>query len=150
MGRKLKLLNEKVKDTILEYIANGNYIKTACMAAGIRESTYYNWLHRAENPVGDDEDVVYKELLEGLKKAEAQNIANTMERIEDAGKKPQYWMAGAWKLERKYPGEFGKRMELEIGPSKVLIAIQEQALKALETPKEIGTQALIAAVDDDA
>jgi len=148
MGRRTKLLNKDIKDIIIKYISNGNYIKTACMAAGIDEATYYSWIHKAESATGSDG--IYVEFLNELKKAEAQNIANTMARIEDAGKKPQYWMAGAWKLERKYPGEFGKRMELEIGPSKVLIAIQEQALKALETksPKEIGTKSVSIAVNE--
>ena len=42
------------------------------------------------------------------------------------------WMASAWLMERKYPADFGKRMELEVGPSKVLIALQEQAQRLMQ------------------
>lgn len=150
MGRRTKLLNKDVKDTILKYIRNGNYIKTACMASGISEATYYSWVQKAEHP-NDNGNSVYAEFLKDLKKVEAENIAHNVENIQGASDNDhRNWMASAWLMERKYPAEFGKRLELGVGPSKVLLAIQEQALKVLEgKPQEqIGTSTLLTSGDE--
>jgi hypothetical protein len=146
MGRKPKLLNTNTRNIILDYISKGNYIKTACMAAGISEHTFYNWEERAEqyNPDnGTGEDYLYFQFFQEVKRAEAQNIARNLQNIQsyaDSGKQAN-WQASAWILERKYPAEFGKRMELEVGPSKVLLALQDQArrlteVKSLPTPQD--------------
>jgi len=125
MGRRT-LLNQARKDIIIKYISNGNYLKTACMAAGISEQTFYNWLHRAEVG-GDNGNKIYVEFFEELKRAEAKSIAKNVETIQKASKNVNQWSAAAWLLERKYPADFGRRVELEVGPSKVLLALQEQA-----------------------
>ena len=128
-GRKTKLVNDDVKKTILEHISKGNYIQTACIAAGIHINTYLNWVRLGEeyeqNPNnGNEYKKIYYEFCEGLKKAEAQALAETIGRIDEAGKKPQNWMANAWKAERKYKDLWG-RQETPIVESKVLIAIQD-------------------------
>jgi len=144
MGRKSKILDENTRGTIVKYIKNGNYIKTACLAAGISERAYYDWVARGENPKGG-EDEIYVQFLQELKKAEAENITKNIQNIQDAGNRPQTWMASAWLLERKYPADFGRRIELEVGPSKVLLALQEQAQRALngESREKIESQAMI-------
>jgi len=142
MGRNT-LLTEDTKNIILDYISKGNYIKTACLAAGVSEATFYSWVQRAENPANGNK--IYLEFLEELKKARQKNISQRVAKIQDAGEKPQNWMANAWLLERMIPGEYGRRIELEVGPSKVLMALQEQAQKALtqDTQREITTQPVI-------
>ena len=132
LGQPTKLLKKDVKDTIISFIRNGNYIKTACMAAGISNATFHNWVNRAGNyhpDNGDEQDKIYFDFLEELKMAEAENIARNVQNIQSYGdsSKQSNWTASAWLLERKYPSEFGRRMELEVGPSKVLIALQERA-----------------------
>ena len=141
MGRRL-LLDDTTERVILDHSRNGNYIKTACLAAGVGESTFYSWVHKAESGEGNG-NKVYIEFLEEVKRAEAENIAKNVKIIQKAGTKayPNAWTASAWLLERKYPSEYGRRMELEVGPSKVLIALQEQAqrlttLKVIESPRE--------------
>ena len=144
MGRISFINNKVIRDTIIKYISNGNYIKTACLAAGVDDATYYTWIHRAEHANGDPSDKIYIDFLGELKKAEAKAQVETIARINEAGKMPQNWQANAWRAERKNPELWGRRDVLEIGPSKVLIALQEQAQKALSQ----GSQAFIAAVDD--
>ena len=134
MGRHT-LLDDNTKNIILEYISKGNYVRTACLAAGIGESTYYSWLQKAEHP-GDNGNELQVELLEELKKARQQNITERVRRIQEAGEKPQNWPANAWLLERMEPSEYGRRMELEVGPSKVLLALQER-MAALREVKQI-------------
>jgi hypothetical protein len=108
------------------------------MAAGITEACYYNWLHKAENASGNG-DEVYIEFFEEVKRARQQNISERVRKIQEAGEKPQNWTANAWLLERMEPSEYGRRMELEVGPSKVLIALREEGRKLLESDvKELG------------
>ena len=135
MGRKSKLLDPQVRETILEYIRKGNYIKTACMAAGVSERTYYDWVAEAERGGGNGHSEIYSQFLLDLKKARADNIAFHVANIHTASLKNNQWTASAWLLERMNPAEYGKRLELEVGPSKVLIALQEQARKSLQRPE---------------
>jgi hypothetical protein len=44
-GRPSKLLQAGVAERILKDVRDGAYIKTACVAAGITEPTFYNWLN---------------------------------------------------------------------------------------------------------
>jgi len=138
MGRKTLLLDDNVRNTILDLIGKGNYIKTACMAAGVSEHVYYDWVNRAEHPDGNGNEV-YVQFLQELKKARQQNITQRVAKIQEAGEKPQNWPANAWLLERMEPGEYGRRMELEVGPSRVLLALQENARKALTAPILVDT-----------
>ena len=133
-GQPTKLLNPDIKNTILDLIRKGNYVKTACIAAGVSERVFYEWQKRAEagGETGGGDDNVYVQFFRELKNARQANIAERVAKIQQAGEKEQNWTANAWLLERMEPGEYGKRMELEVGPSKVLVAIQEQAQRALE------------------
>ena len=131
MGRRTKLLNKDIYNNIIKLIKNGNYIKTACIANGITYSTYNNWEHWAndysmDSSNGNEGKKIYFDFFEELKRAEAENIARNVENIQQASEKNNQWPASAWLLERKYPADFGKRMELEVGPSKVLLALQDR------------------------
>jgi len=79
---------------------------------------------------GDCEQI-YVDFFNEVKKAEAENIASRVQKIQEAGEKTQNWMANAWLLERKYPHMFGKRDVVELHESKVLIALRNrfQALR---------------------
>ena len=125
MGRKSKLLNKDIYNTVIKYISNGTPIKYACVAAGIPEQRYYDWMNKADNP--GDEYNIYRKFREDIKIAEAENIVHNVDNIQSASDNDsRNWPASAWLLERKYPAEFGKRMELEVGPSKVLLALQDK------------------------
>ena len=138
MGNRTKLLKPHVRQTILDYIAKGNYISTACKAAGVCPETYCNWQNKAEAATSSDD--IYYQFFQELKTAEAQNIAHNIENIQTASDKDaRNWTASAWLLERKYPAEYGKRLELEVGPSKVLLALQQQAKLEYVTTEEIDT-----------
>ena len=71
MGRKSKLLDPQIRGTILEYIGNGNYIKTACLAAGISEHAFYDFVAVAERGGGNGDKEVYTQFLQELKSARA-------------------------------------------------------------------------------
>jgi len=37
------IISDTIKETIIKYISDGNYISVACQAAGIPQRTYHNW-----------------------------------------------------------------------------------------------------------
>ena len=139
MSRKTLLLNKNIYNTIIDYISKGNYIKTACLAAGIDEHTFYNWQHKAEayDPDnGTSQDKIYFTFFQSLKKAREENVVANVQNIQDASKKNNQWMASAWLLERTRPDDYAKREPAIQIESKVLIALQDR-FQALRDPKVI-------------
>lgn len=45
-GRPTKLLDDAMRETVLEAIRHGATIEAACTAAGITSATYRNWMSR--------------------------------------------------------------------------------------------------------
>lgn len=141
-GQPTKLLKPGVKERVLEYISKGNYIQTACLAAGIHPGTFGNWVRWAEEYElspgnGNESKKIFFEFFTELKNAEAKAEAAILARIDEAGKYPQYWASNAFRLERKSPERWGRRDVLEVGPSKVLIQLQEQMRELKYSPKLI-------------
>jgi transposase len=99
--RKTKLTKEMI-DKIATFIANGNYVETACKALGIGQSTYYEWMKK-----GREGKKPYAELAETVKKAEAIAEAKRIQTILMASE--ETWQAAAWYLERRYPERWGQK-----------------------------------------
>ena len=128
MSRKTLLLNKHIYNTIIDYISKGNYIKTACLAAGVTPESYCNWQRRAENYAPDNgtpQDEVYFRFFQDVKKAEAKSEADTVARIHDAGSDKRNWPADMTRIERKNPERWGRRDSPIVIESKVLIALQD-------------------------
>ena len=102
MGRKTKLTPE-LQEKILLHIRAGNYIRTACMAVGISEQDYFNWVKWGEQR----RKGVFFEFFKAVKKAEAEAEARLVTIVNLAG--PSNWQAAMTMLERKYPDRWGKR-----------------------------------------
>jgi len=129
-GRPSKLTPERTAK-LCQYVAEGNYITTACQAVGIHFQTLQNWLQRADEEAknGGGE---YLDLLEALKNAEATAEAERVSRIRLAGIggqvikritrekrdgtieteesiSPPQWLADMTHLERRHPDRWGRR-----------------------------------------
>ena len=89
-------LNEETKARLIEGIRLGMTNKLAAQYAGIAESTFYLWREKARD--GEPE---YIELLESLKRAEAQSAAHALAVIKKAAQNGT-WSAAAWLLERRH------------------------------------------------
>jgi hypothetical protein len=97
-----------VQERICQLISAGNYINTACRAAGIKEQTYLNWLKWGEEKKAG----IYFEFFEAIKKAEAVAEARNVTIIQTAAK--DSWQAAAWWLERKHPDDWGRKDQHKI------------------------------------
>ena len=101
-GRPSKL-NEDTKGRLLQAIRLGCTYDKACSFAGISYQTLRNWIKRGEQATKGQ----YFDFVDELKKAEASAVVGWLAHIEKAAKEGT-WQAAAWKLERRYPREWGK------------------------------------------
>ena len=93
-GRPTKYTPETV-DKILKAIAVGAPYTHACNYAGIGFDAFNEWRQK------------YPEFSEQIKEAEGKAAVGWLAKIEKAASDGN-WTAAAWKLERRYPHDFGK------------------------------------------
>lgn len=103
--RKTKL-NNKIKDLIIEAIADGNTNDVAAKLAGISPATFYNWMAKGRAA----EKGIYRNFVDEVETAEARAIADAVKEIKKASR--DYWQASAWYLERKDPANWGRKERL--------------------------------------
>jgi len=117
LGRKPKLDIQLINE-LEQLIRDGNTIQTCCAKLDISETAYYNWVGKAYDLLKEQEeseiainsdDEIYIELVKTVKRAEAQWKIDMVKLIDRHAMKN--WQAGAWRLERKYPNEFGLKQE---------------------------------------
>jgi transposase len=96
---------------ILVAIRAGLPVKFAAAKASVGLRTLYDWLERGEREGGDPALVAFAQLY---REAEAEYAAQELARIDaDAAADSNAWKARAWKLERRFPREFGSKVALE-------------------------------------
>lgn len=93
-GRRTKYTPETIKK-LQDAIGLGAAYKHACDYAGITFETFNQW--REHKPGFSDQ----------IKEAEGRAVVGWMRKIEAAATDGN-WTAAAWKLERRYPHDYGK------------------------------------------
>lgn len=99
MARPSKYTPERV-ERFLQAVRLGSPFKFAAAYAGIDHATYVNWRER------------YSDFSAQVKEAEAAAVVGWLAKIEKAANEGS-WQAVAWKAERRYPEEFGRRERIE-------------------------------------
>jgi len=92
------------EDTIkrLEHaISLGAPYSHACRYAGISDETFRQWRESKDGFLGR------------MEKAEGKAVAGWLGKIERAASQGN-WQAAAWKLERRYPADFGRREAIDV------------------------------------
>ena len=128
-GRKTKLTPELIK-RICDCVSKGNYISTACKTVGIGESTYYDWLKRAE----EGDTGIFGEFAKAAKQAEAQAEAELLATVREAATTDKNWLAAMTLLERRHPERWGRK-------DRSLIQIEEHkqvTITTVEVVKDYG------------
>jgi hypothetical protein len=119
MARPTKLTPETIKK-LCEAIRLGAPYEHACNYAGIGFSTFNRWREKAENSKSGK----FWQFWQDIKKAEGDATKGWLKIIEDAAKEGN-WPAAAWKLERRYPTEFGKRIQQKIESQNIEIDLSD-------------------------
>ncbi len=110
-GRKTKYTPETVKK-LCDAIQLGLTYRLACLYGGITETTFYDWLQKKP------------EFSDAVKIAEGKAAVSWLAMIEQAAKVGT-WQAAAWKLERRYPQEYGKTVQEHQGKDGGPIQVRE-------------------------
>jgi transposase len=97
------------RNAILRKMREGHYAKTAAETSGITEQTLYNWLKKGEDPERHPEYAVF---LEACRKAEATAEEKAIKAIQAAF--PDDWRAAMTYLERRHPGRWSKRQNVDV------------------------------------
>lgn len=117
-GRPTKL-NAKRQEQICEAIRRGNYLETAAAIAGIDKVTLHDWLRKGRDlrdrqPSSGKLPPHRQALVDfslAVEKAQAEAEARDVAVIDQAGQDGQ-WQASAWRLERKFPDRWGRRIQV--------------------------------------
>jgi hypothetical protein len=116
-GRPTKL-NQDTQSRIVQAIELGATYELAASYAGITYDTLNGWVNRAKaeldrrekaNVKPRIEEQLYIEFFHALKTAEGRAAVKWLAKIEQAASEGN-WQAAAWKLERRYPQEYGRRV----------------------------------------
>jgi hypothetical protein len=125
-------------EQLIKYIKAGNYIKTACEAVGIDESTFYKWGKRAEK-----KEEPYFQFFQSIKRAESEAIIRNVITIQSAAKRK--WQAAAWFLERKDYERWGRKELVGGIPDKPmqidLSGLSTEEIRALAYERKINKSA---------
>jgi transposase len=96
MGRPTKYTDETIAK-LCQAIELGSTYELACHYAGIDYSTFNKW--RDNKP----------DLMPRVRAAEGKAAVKWLAKIEAAA--ADHWQAAAWKLERRYPNDYGKTVQ---------------------------------------
>lgn len=145
-----KLMDDDLLNELINYIKVGNYLDVACAAVGITQKTYYKWLSTGaaveEMVAGrDDEDELKQRMTEGelvlamsvqqvrswnfrreALKASAISEAYAVAMVRS--QMPQQWTAAMTFLERRFPGRWKRREQIDIGEAETHTGIDETIL----------------------
>jgi hypothetical protein len=128
-GRKPPSRNDPRVQVLLANLEQGQFLSTACDAAGIHRSTVARWVKRGEEAQvsmeidGDEIDVselAYCDISDTIKKAQGTAQSRALTIIQEAAISGT-WQAAAWYLERAHPQRWGRfsRTETDEMPSGV-------------------------------
>jgi hypothetical protein len=129
-------LTDAVADRLVELIESGHYNRTAAQGAGIGARSFQRWLARGQEaderlnsgqPI-DEQDERCWHLWQRIQQAEGRAVSEALAAIRQGWQRDNQWTAAAWYLERKYPGEWGRRQEVQIGPNDRMLEVLAQAI----------------------
>jgi len=113
-------LTQELQDKLCNLLRAGNYVEPAAASLGIRKSTLYKWLrrggvewkHQHKGGKPNKRELIYLSFVDAVEKAqgqaEARDVALTAKAAESQ------WQAAAWRLERKFPERWGRKVQAEI------------------------------------
>src|SRR5437763_19752 len=97
-----RVLTPDVQARIVGALAEGNYLSTACRAAGISTDTWYYWQRLCE--AGVEHAQAYADFYGACAHASALVEASALAIVQSG--RPG-WKGSAWFLERRYPRRWG-------------------------------------------
>ncbi|NIR31718.1 MAG: hypothetical protein GWN84_20875 [Gammaproteobacteria bacterium] len=115
-GRPTIEITQRAHRAIVRWLKDGNYFVDACAVAGYRPQIARQWLlrggreieRRDAGKVAQSAEEPYVRFLLAVEKAEAHSKATAVRQLTGAGRED--WRAALAYLERKFPREWGQRI----------------------------------------
>lgn len=104
MARPTKL-TKAVQKRICDAIKQGATYELAAKYAGITYETLNNWRKAGE----EAQEGEFFQFFQAIEEAEGMAAVKWLKKIETAANKGN-WAAAAWKLERRYPRDYGRQV----------------------------------------
>lgn len=124
------MLTDDFKETILRLLKAGNYIETACAAAGCSSRALREW--RIAYRRGEEVAQKHKEFFEAIPQAIAIGETLHLSRVERAAQ-DGVWQAAAWVMERRWPSHWAKQEVIRIeGNTGDLSKLTDEELRSLQ------------------
>ena len=125
-GRPSKLTPDLI-EKICAPIAAGNYMETAAAYAGVAKDTLYAWLRKGR----EQKRGLFREFSDAVERAMAEAEMRDVLLVAKAAE--TQWQAAAWRLERRTPQKWGRRVVELSGPegSAVKVEVEGGGLLAL-------------------
>jgi hypothetical protein len=100
-------LTPELSARICAFLRAGNYLETAAVCARISKSQLFEWLRAGGKPHAQEP---FRTFAAEVEAAQAEAEARDVARIGEAAEKD--WKAAAWRLERRNPNRWSRRVEL--------------------------------------
>jgi hypothetical protein len=110
MGRPLKLTPDR-RRAIVKSARIGATREDAAAAAGIHIATFYRWMEQGEADIEHGRRSVFRDLCEGVRKAEGKARVAAVGVVEQAIRDGN-WQAGMTYLERRDPKHWARRLHV--------------------------------------
>lgn len=108
-------------EVIIRTVALGVPDHIACQAAGVHRSTLSRWKAAAAEAEGLDDDKLtekqhrLRDFCDSLTRAEAESVGYAVAMVRAA--MPSDWRAAVALIERRFPRDFSKRLEVQTDPT---------------------------------
>jgi hypothetical protein len=102
-----RLLSQETQAKVLAYLKDGNYIETACRAAGIASRTFRSWMEHGDDPTYDNAPVYRnfrEKALQALAVAEAALLSDARKGSREA----------IPIMERRWPDRWGRKERADV------------------------------------
>lgn len=136
MARPTKLTPETTAK-LVKAIRLGAPYEHACNYAGVSYNRFNEWKKAGKVAKTGK----FREFYNAIKKAEGDATSHWLQVIEDAANDGN-WPAAAWKLERRYPAEFGKQIKQKVESQNIeidLFDLTDDQLKRLASGENIAS-----------
>ena len=125
MARPTKL-TAAVQRRIVTAIKQGATYELAASYGGVAYNTFNEWMKRGQ----EETEGEFTEFHEAIKKAEGDAAVKWLRVIEKAGR--ESWQAMAWKLERRYPRDYGRQVQEHTGTIEIDHSFEKALNKAYD------------------
>lgn len=126
LGARTKFTPDRV-ERLLQGIRVGSTYELACKFAGISYSAFRSWMRDAEQKGEESE---YFEFHAQVEEAEGAAAMRWLGSVEKAAKVD--WRAAVWKLERRYPDDYGRKAVEFTGRVDTNLSVEAAAGKLLQ------------------